>query len=1347
MCNLLKDLCCAASLCNKVSVESQSSLEVCACFFLPRRITPIRELISRDQGIPLRFNSNLSSVGLTIMVVFSGPVLVGAEYNREPELRQYERRDMLGAEYVNLSMDLFSKATRYATSLRTASLKPAAVLGIFEDHQDYILLFWSCVLAGIPFCPLAAPHPDPKRQADLFVHLRDVLGNPILVTTSTLEPKVAPLDPLLRTYTLAELDNNTTATVNPTPVRSPSPDDAVCYVLTSGSTGKPKVVALRHAQILASCAGKSAHHHTTSASRFLNWIAFDHVASIIEIHIHALLIDAVARLGITYTFSPNFLMARLLKDQAADPLPATLDLSQLHTLISGGESVPMSIGVAFADLLQKFDARRDALRAGFGMSETCAGSIYDVQPIPTVVRSDAPLYLHLGQCIPGMRMRVLNPAGTPCAPGESGQLELSGPNVFRGYVNNPSATHAAFTSDGWFITGDLGYLDADGNLHLVGRDKDCVNINGAKVSSKDVETYLEDAGIAGLVDPTACPVRLENADTETYVVFYAAADVSVATAQAISDACTVLLSAAPHAVIPLPPSRFVKTALGKVSRAQFASAYLRGDFADIEARLKAAASASSGAPLDLADPVQRAVSEAITEVLELAAAKIHGSTNLFDTGASSMHLMRLKKVLEERLHVAEIPTIELLHRPRVGPLCAYLAELVATGSDGSSSPHVYQPLVCLESQGSKPPVFLVHPGAGEILVFLNMAHQLQDDRPIYAIRAKGFDYGEEPFASLEETVETYTTAIESAYPRGPYYIAGYSYGGAIAFQLGKRLEARGKRVDWLGIMNLPPHIQFRMHELSWVEVLLNVAMFVALIGPDDMGTTREALVEAFPDMKGLDGEPADPTPAIEWLLRRGDQARLAELDLQLGAFTRWIKVAYEINRTGRTFLPSGSVQNALTTVFCAIPLPSMGTREEYKAQRLAKWVDFSGPAFELVDVEGEHYTMLSKENSKSFAEKLRGAMGRAEALAAKRACAAPKSQRVDFDEVPVIDFSLAESDPDKYYAQLRYALEEVGFLVFSNVPGFEEEFQNDIFALSKDLFGRPQEWKNSLGTENSYAMRGYTRGDTLAGPNKAHAEAYRFGADLPAPTEEDAPFWLKIHQGPNQWPAEEELPRFRQQMNTLFERYRLLNLDLNKHICRLLSLPETGLDEYFPSTAEFATAIWRYFPVTEEIRAQSKDGFARGMHEHRDPATFVTCLIQSRPGLQVQNHQGAWLDVPMVKGGVVCNIGMQLMKLTGGKLVATTHRVNTLKIDADRYTIPYVLTTRLEKDISPLPQFDSPSAAKDHFVPSPKIARLTGMKDPLRRSGFARITLFPAAAAKLYPKEFEEARQLGVVDV
>lgn len=160
-------------------------------------------------------------------------------------------------------------------------------------------------------------------------------------------------------------------------------------------------------------------------------------------------------------------------------------------------------------------------------------------------------------------------------------------------------------------------------------------------------------------------------------------------------------------------------------------------------------------------------------------------------------------------------------------------------------------------------------------------------------------------------------------------------------------------------------------------------------------------------------------------------------------------------------------------------------------------------------------------------------------------------------------------------------------------------------------------------------------------------------------------------------------------METLFDRYHKLNLTLNHHICRLLKINSSVLDSFFPTKTEFNSAIWHYFPVTQEIRDEARNGFLQGMHEHRDPSTFVTCLIQSRAGLQAQNHQGRWVDIPMVEGGVVCNIGMllkflptsllytnlwwpvgmQLMKLTGGRLVATLHRVNTLKIEEDRLAL------------------------------------------------------------------------------
>jgi hypothetical protein len=80
-----------------------------------------------------------------------------------------------------------------------------------------------------------------------------------------------------------------------------------------------------------------------------------------------------------------------------------------------------------------------------------------------------------------------------------------------------------------------------------------------------------------------------------------------------------------------------------------------------------------------------------------------------------------------------------------------------------------------------------------------------------------------------------------------------------------------------------------------------------------------------------------------------------------------------------------------------------------------------------------------------------------------------------------------------------------------------------------------------------------------------------------------------------------------------------------------------------------------------------------------------------------------------------------------------------------RFTLGYARSTKLDKPVVPLPQFASPDSAKIHSAPNPKMDRLMAIKDPLVRSGFARLLLFPAATKKMYPNEYEEARQMGII--
>jgi long-subunit acyl-CoA synthetase (AMP-forming) len=118
------------------------------------------------------------------------------------------------------------------------------------------------------------------------------------------------------------------------------------------------------------------------------------------------------------------------------------------------------------------------IRPGFGMTETCAGAIYNATDCPDFDIQHGTEFCSLGECIPGMIMRIVRPDGTGANANEVGSLEVKGYPVFRGYYNDTIATQNAFTSDGWFKTGDLGLLDSWGRLRLTGRDKDIIVING-----------------------------------------------------------------------------------------------------------------------------------------------------------------------------------------------------------------------------------------------------------------------------------------------------------------------------------------------------------------------------------------------------------------------------------------------------------------------------------------------------------------------------------------------------------------------------------------------------------------------------------------------------------------------------------------------------------------------------------------------------------------------------------------------------------------------------------------------------------------------------------------------------
>jgi cyclohexanecarboxylate-CoA ligase len=120
----------------------------------------------------------------------------------------------------------------------------------------------------------------------------------------------------------------------------------------------------------------------------------------------------------------------------------------------------------------------------WGMSEMQAGT-YTRPGDAIEIRSRS-----AGRASPGTELRIADDT-TPLPPGTEGELQARGLSVFEGYLDNPAATAACFTTDGWFRTGDLARLDEAGNLELTGRLKDVINRGGVKFNPTDIEALIE----------------------------------------------------------------------------------------------------------------------------------------------------------------------------------------------------------------------------------------------------------------------------------------------------------------------------------------------------------------------------------------------------------------------------------------------------------------------------------------------------------------------------------------------------------------------------------------------------------------------------------------------------------------------------------------------------------------------------------------------------------------------------------------------------------------------------------------------------------------------------------------
>ena len=502
------------------------------------------------------------------------------------------------SETIETYAELRTRARHALGGLRRLGLERGALVIIdASDSKTLLGAFWGAVLGGMVPVPMLA-HTAAGTGVERLRLVWDFLGHPPVVAGAG---AIAALAPRLAEHGLSALTLTDGRDLESAPAGEPAPatdpDEPALILLTSGSTGVPKGVVGSHRSLLSMAAAVTQQEGFGTADTTLNWMPLDHIGAIgffsvlptaigaSQVHVRTdpvlreplRWLDLMDRHRASIGWAPNFAYA-LIAQAVAAAVDRTWDLSSIRFLVNAGEAVSNATMVEFFERLNRHGLRPGAIRPSFGMTETASA----ITTTPWFAGKATGPFMDLGPPVPTAAVRIVTEDGALLREGEIGQLELSGPQIFRGYHTRPDLTAAAFR-DGWFRSGDLAYL-AGGRLFITGRDKDVIIVNGANIYSHEIETVL--APVPGL-DRTctaAVGVRPPGAGTDRVAVFFHApahgtdGRAVAGLVRAIRRRLAAELGVAADLVIPIEPDRVPRTSIGKIRRPQLKTWFENGDF-------------------------------------------------------------------------------------------------------------------------------------------------------------------------------------------------------------------------------------------------------------------------------------------------------------------------------------------------------------------------------------------------------------------------------------------------------------------------------------------------------------------------------------------------------------------------------------------------------------------------------------------------------------------------------------------------------------------------------------------------------------------------------------------------
>jgi fatty-acyl-CoA synthase len=400
--------------------------------------------------------------------------------------------------------EMNERVNRFAAFLRKIGIKPGERMGLLcKNNEEFITAFFAAAKIGVITIPinwrLTANEVEFILQdsaASLLIYDGDFLN----IIEQLKERK-----PLRKYLNTDEVNERIASFSAEEPVMVSGDDEAILLMYTSGTTGKPKGAMFSHRNLYSASVGIISTVDWWYQDRFLSVAPFFHIGGfmpmIANIQVGATTIlmeefhpqrvwDIIEKEQITTMMSVPTMLTFMLKSFNQNQYR----ISSLRNITCGASAVPPSLIKAYEDLGVQ-------VQQVYGITEYTGAVSFWLKEM------DEHKFHSMGKAVFGGRIKIVDSkSGQELPPGEIGEIVCFGPQVFKGYWNNPDATKNVL-KNGWYHSGDLGKMDEDGYLYVIDRLKDMIISGGENIYSAELEAVIHtipgvvEAAVVGIPDP------------------------------------------------------------------------------------------------------------------------------------------------------------------------------------------------------------------------------------------------------------------------------------------------------------------------------------------------------------------------------------------------------------------------------------------------------------------------------------------------------------------------------------------------------------------------------------------------------------------------------------------------------------------------------------------------------------------------------------------------------------------------------------------------------------------------------------------------------------------------------